>query len=77
LTLFTHEYNRLVDIAPQPGRKEGDLFLAKNMAFAEAIWEGKPSPIPADEMLITNVIIQGLIDSAAAGREVAVSVPDV
>ncbi|TFG73769.1 MAG: Gfo/Idh/MocA family oxidoreductase [Anaerolineales bacterium] len=77
LTLFTHEYNRLIDITPQPGSKDGDLFLAKNMAFAEDIWEGKPSPIPADEMLITNVIIQGLIDAAAAGREVAVSVPEV
>ncbi len=77
LTIFTHEYNRMIDIAPQPGSKDDDLFLAKNMAFAEAIWEGKPSPIPADEMLITNVIIQGLIDSAAAGREVAVSVPEV
>ncbi len=77
LTYFTHDYNRLVDITPQPGREDGDLFLAKNMAFAEAIWNGTPSPIPADEMLITNVIIQGLIDSAAAGHEVAVSVPDV
>lgn len=77
LTLFTHEYNRLVDISPQPGGKDGDLFLAKNMAFAEAIWEGKPSPIPAHEMLITNVIIQGLMDSAAAGREVAVHVPEI
>ena len=47
------------------------------MAFAEAIWNGTPSPVPAEEMLITNVIIQGLIDSAKAGREVAVSVPEV
>ncbi len=78
LTLFTHNYSRLVDITPQPGmRRDEDLFLAKNMAFAEAIWNGTPSPIPADEMLITNVIIQGLIDSAAAGREVEVSVPEV
>jgi len=77
LTLFTHDYNRLVDISPQPGKKDGDLFLAKNMAFAEAIWNGTPSPVPAEEMLITNVIIQGLIDSAKAGREVAVSVPEV
>jgi len=78
LTIFTHQYERLIDITPQQGdSKDGDLFLAKNMAFAEAIWEGKPSPIPAHEMLITNVIIQGLIDSAAAGREVAVSVPEI
>jgi hypothetical protein len=27
-------------------------------------------------MLLTNIIIQGLIDSAATGKEVAVSVPD-
>ena len=46
------------------------------MAFAEAIRKHKPSPIPADQMLLTNVIIQGLVDSAAAGREVEVSVPD-
>jgi len=77
LTIFTHEHNRMVDITPQPGSKDGDLFLAKNMAFAEAIWEGKPSPIPAEEMLITNVIIQGLIDSSAAGHEIAVSVPEI
>ncbi len=78
LTIFTHEYERMVDITPQQGdSKDADLFLAKNMAFAEAIWEGKPSPIPAHEMLITNVIIQGLIDSAAAGHEVAVSVPEI
>jgi predicted dehydrogenase len=77
LTLFTQDYGRLIDITPQPGGEDGDLFLAKNMAFAEAVWNGTPSPVPADEMLITNVIIQGLIDSAAAGREVAVSVPEV
>ncbi|HQE93565.1 MAG TPA: Gfo/Idh/MocA family oxidoreductase [Anaerolineae bacterium] len=78
LTIFTHDYNRLVDIKPLPGdARDGDLFLAKNMAFAEAIWNGTPSPVPADEMLITNVIIQGLIDSAACGHEVKVSVPAV
>jgi len=77
LTIFTQEYDRLIDITPQAGKKDGDLFLAKNMAFAEAIWNGTPSPVPAEEMLITNVIIQGLNDSAKAGREVAVSVPEV
>jgi len=81
LTLFTHQYSRLVDISPQPDKRRGrrvtDLFLTKNMAFAEAIWNGTPSPIPASEMLIVNTIIQGLVDSAKAGREVAVSVPEI
>jgi predicted dehydrogenase len=77
LTVFTQEYGTLIDTTPQPGKKDDDLFLAKNMAFAEAIWNGTPSPIPADEMLITNVIIQGLFDSAKVGHEIEVSVPEV
>ena len=61
----------LTDTLPQVPRVEDiELFKSENLAFADAIREGKPSPIPADEMLLTNVIIQGLMDSAEAGREV-------
>lgn len=50
-----------------------DLFKTEDTAFANAIREGKPSPIDPDGVLLTNVIIQGVIDSAAAGgREVKV-----
>jgi predicted dehydrogenase len=78
LTVFRHEFGMLTDTKPQLKDDSAvDLFRLENLAFAEAIRNGAPSPIPADEMLITNVIIQGLIDSAAAGREVAVSVPEV
>jgi predicted dehydrogenase len=50
-----------------------DLFKTEDTAFANAIREGKPSPIDPDGVLLTNVIIQGVIDSAAAGgREVEV-----
>lgn len=55
-----------------------ELFKRENAAFADAIREGKPSPIDPDGMLLTNVIIQGVIDSAeAGGREVEVHVPQV
>ena len=54
-----------------------ELFRRENAAFADAVREGKPSPIDPDGMLLTNVIIQGVMDSAAAGgREVEVTVPD-
>jgi hypothetical protein len=53
-----------------------ELFRREEIAFADAVREGKPSPIPADQMVMTNVIIQGLIDSSAAGHEVAVKVPE-
>ena len=79
LTVYRHEWGLITDTIPQdiPKVEDIELFRREHIAFADAIREGKPSPIPADEMLLTNVIIQGLIDSAAAGREVEVSVPNV
>jgi predicted dehydrogenase len=79
LTIYRHQWGAMTDTVVQniPKVEGVDLFRLENLAFAEAIRENKPSPIPADQMLLTNVIIQGLVDSAAAGREVKVSVPDV
>lgn len=78
LTVFRHEFGMLTDTSPQVFPPPNlDLFREENLDFARAIREGRPSPIPPEEMLITNVIIQGLIDSAQSGREVAVSVPEV
>ena len=79
LTVFRHEWGVLTDTVVQ-NVKETDAieqFRRENVAFAEAIRDNKPSPIPPEQMLMTNVIIQGLIDSATAGREVQVSVPDL
>jgi len=53
-----------------------DVFKAEDTAFTDAVREGKPSPIDPDGMLLTNVIIQGVIDSSeSGGREVEVIVP--
>ena len=79
LTIYRHEWGLLTDTIPQavPFVDGDELFRLEHLAFADAIREGKPSPIPADEMLLTNVIIQGLVDSAAVGHQVAVSIPKV
>jgi predicted dehydrogenase len=79
LTLYRHEFGLMTNTAPQEVHDVEDieLFRREHLAFADAIREGKPSPIPADQLLLTNMIIQGLIDSAAAGREVTVSIPDM
>lgn len=77
LTVYRHEWGLMTD-TPIKGIQECediDLFRRENRAFADAIRDGKASPIPADQMLLTNVIIQGLIDSSEAGHEIAVSVP--
>jgi len=78
LTLYRHEFGLMTDTKPQdvPEVEDIELFRRQHLAFADAIREGKPSPIPSDQLLLTNMIIQGLIDSAAAGREVEVAVPN-
>ena len=45
-------------------------------AFTDAIRENRPAPIPAQEVVWTNVIMDGIYRSAAEGREVAVSLPE-
>jgi predicted dehydrogenase len=77
LTVFRHEWGLMTDTQVKGIQEVEDieLFRREEIAFANAIRDGKPSPIPADEMIYTNVIIQGLIDSSAAGHEVQVKVP--
>jgi len=80
LTVFRQEAGVLTDSVVQavPPFKGSNLFRDEYIAFAEAVLGGKPSPVPAADMLITNVIIQGLFDSASAGgQEIAVSVPEL
>ncbi len=79
LTVFRHEWGLMTDSAVKGIQEVEDieLFRRENIAFSQAVRDDLPVPIPADEMLYTNVIIQGLIDSSAAGHEIQVSVPRV
>ena len=45
--------------------------------FVEAVEEGLASPVPGETALYTNVIFDGLYESARTGREVRVTVPEV
>ena len=42
----------------------------------EAIVQGRPSPVPADTFLYTNLIFDGLYESSRLGREVPISLPE-
>ena len=79
VTIYRDQFGALTNTTIEGLRPfEGiELFRRENAAFADAVRENKPSPIDPDGMLLTNVIIQGVIDSAAAGgREVEVTVPE-
>lgn len=75
VTVYRDEFGEPITINVPIGGSV-DVFRAEDAAFADAVREGKPSPIDPDGMLLTNVIFQGVIDSSAAGgREVEVHVP--
>lgn len=76
--VYRDEFGALTDVQIQGIRPvEGiELFRREDAAFADAVREGKPSPVNPDGVLLTNVIIQGVMDSAAAGgQEIEVTVP--
>jgi predicted dehydrogenase len=78
LTVFKDEYGTMTDQKISvPVVEDIELFKGQYKGFYEAVTENLPSPMSAENMLITNTIIQGLIDSTAAGKEIAVKVPKI
>ena len=53
------------------------LWDRKIGAFVEAIQNGTPSPIPTSEILKNQAIIDGIVRSAACGREVEIVMPEI
>jgi predicted dehydrogenase len=70
-------YSDLKDVSPPAadwpvGSPEVEYAVGQ---FVEAIRENRPSPVPGDTFLYTNVIFDGLYASSRQGREVSVEVP--
>ncbi|WP_217592998.1 Gfo/Idh/MocA family protein [Cohnella sp. GbtcB17] len=53
-----------------------NLFDEKVRDFAEAVRDGRPAPIPAEEILIQQAIIDGVLRSADQRREVEIKLPN-
>jgi len=72
-TLIREENGMLINSVPQvPLDVPGDIFVAEIEAFVEAIRRGKPSPVPGEQALITQRILDGIYASGEAGEEVKV-----
>ncbi|HET7559703.1 MAG TPA: Gfo/Idh/MocA family oxidoreductase [Limnochordia bacterium] len=52
-------------------------FVAKVRAFVEAIATGGPAPIPGEQILRQQAIIDGILRSSEARKEVAIHIPEV
>src|SRR5438270_115232 len=75
LEIYRDEFGTMVNITPKLPDDRVDRFKEEMQAFTDAIREDRPAPIPAEEVVWTNVIMDGIYRSAAEGREVAVALP--
>ena len=57
--------------------KSPDIFYEKLRSFLDAIITGGKSPVPTEEIIINQAIIDGIIKSANLGREIEVNIPEV
>jgi len=55
--------------------KYKDIFVMKVRDYCDAILEGRPAPIPGEEILYNQAICDGIYRSAKLGREVEIVIP--
>ncbi|WP_338785958.1 Gfo/Idh/MocA family oxidoreductase [Metabacillus sp. FJAT-53654] len=53
-----------------------NIFYEKVRDFVVSIKEGKPAPIPGDQIVINQAIIDGILRSSEQGSEVNISIPE-
>ena len=56
---------------------EGTLWERKIGSFLSAIENGTPAPVPTSQIIINQAIIDGIVRSAEAGREVEIDIPEI
>jgi predicted dehydrogenase len=59
------------------GPAEIDIFAAKVRDFCDAILEGRPAPIPGEEILYNQAIIDGIYRSAKEKKEIVIDIPSI
>ena len=60
-----------------PILKSPDLFYDKVRSFLDAIITGGKSPVPSEQIIINQAIIDGIIKSAKIGKEIEINIPEV
>ena len=56
---------------------KGDLWDQKIRSFLGAVKDGTPSPVPSSQILINQAIIDGILKSSQAGKEIEIQVPEI
>lgn len=62
---------------PDPEFDYLTLFSRKVDAFLDAVKNGGRAPIPSEQIIINQAILDGIIRSAELGREIDISIPEI
>lgn len=58
-------------------KDDGSLFDRKIRSFLDAVLEGTPAPVPSSQILYNQAIIDGICQSARAGHEIKIEIPEI
>ena len=81
LTLFRDEFGAMTNVTPfipdltEPNRMHH--FVPQARIFADAVRAGGPSPVDTEGILYSQLIMDGMFRSAAAGHEVRIEMPTI
>jgi Predicted dehydrogenases and related proteins len=77
ITLYHDLFGQHTETPIPVKRHQIDIFAEKVYDFVRAVQEGGPAPIPGDEILYNQAIIDGVLRSAESGREVEIEIPEI
>ncbi|MFD2610861.1 Gfo/Idh/MocA family protein [Paenibacillus gansuensis] len=75
MTMFHDEFGGHTSTEVPLIHHELNLFYEKVRDFAEAVRDGRPAPIPGEQIVIQQAIIDGVLRSSQERKEVSVELP--
>ncbi|MBO4299454.1 MAG: Gfo/Idh/MocA family oxidoreductase [Clostridia bacterium] len=67
----------IYDFDAYNGAYSKDIFAMKVRDFCDAIRDGRPAPIPGEEILYNQAICDGIYRSSKLGKEVDIVIPEI
>ena len=77
MTLFSETLGGQTETKLAMRSRNFDLFEAKVRDFVESIQQGRPAPIPGEQIVRNQAIIGGILRSVEAKGEVAIEIPEL
>lgn len=59
-------------------KKQGEgLFYDKIRSFLDAVKDGGTAPVPTSQIIYNQAILDGIVKSSNAGREIEIQIPEI